>query len=102
VLAHDHVLDLHRLDQQCPQLLAVVDYKLCFRHDGLPTGSAWTASPEVFWHAAGHDHPPERGSFAASSPSGTGSNRAGGAGRCEELADPRYLAAHPRVVLLIR
>src|SRR6185312_4712530 len=80
VLAHDHVLDLHRLDQQGPQLLAVVDDKLCFRHDGLPTGSARTASPEVFWRAAGHDHPSERGSFPASPPSGTGSNRAGGAG----------------------
>jgi hypothetical protein len=36
VLAHDHVLDLRCLDQQGPQLLAVVDDKLCFRHDGLP------------------------------------------------------------------
>jgi hypothetical protein len=32
VLAHDHVLDLRRFDQQAPQLLAVLDYELHFCH----------------------------------------------------------------------
>jgi len=32
VLAHDHVLDLRRLDQQAPQLLTVLDHKPCLSH----------------------------------------------------------------------
>ena len=41
--------------------------------------------------------------FAASSPSGTGSEQYGRGGRrCEELANPRCLAARPRAVLLVR
>src|SRR5262249_54000921 len=32
VLAHDHVLELRCLDQQAPQLLAVLDHKPCLRH----------------------------------------------------------------------
>jgi hypothetical protein len=32
VLAQDHVLDLRRLDQQAPQLLAVLDHQPCLRH----------------------------------------------------------------------
>jgi len=32
VLAHDHVLELRCLDQQAPQLLAVLDHKPCIRH----------------------------------------------------------------------
>jgi len=36
VLAHDHVLELSRFDQQAPQLLAVLHHRLRLGHHGLP------------------------------------------------------------------
>src|SRR5262249_25454905 len=65
VLAHDHVLELRRLDQQAPQLLAVLDHKACLRHQRSQASSAKAASSEIM-----HVHPDPAGKPPAGSLSG--------------------------------
>ena len=47
VLAHDQVLDLRRLDQQVPQMLAVLDHELRLCHDGLRTARPRTLCEKI-------------------------------------------------------